>query len=80
MYKKKAVTMIPCGFCGTLNPNKKWCGNKCSSNQWRLDHPRTYAVIKTENICGFDGQDRSKPHIWKKFMVMNPIYANMVLR
>jgi hypothetical protein len=79
MYIKKAKVEIPCGFCGKKNINKKWCGNKCSSAQWRLTHPREPAH-QCENICGFDGQDRSKPHIWKKFMVLNPIYANMVLR
>jgi hypothetical protein len=79
MYKKKAVVMIPCGFCGKENPNKKWCGNKCSSNQWRLDHPREPAH-QCEKICGFDLQRRDKPYLWKKYMIDNPIYANMVLR
>ena len=75
MYNKKTEVKTPCGYCGTMNLGKKWCGNKCSSAQWRKDHPYATQKTTTEKICGFDHRRRDTPKFWKRYLLENPEYT-----
>lgn len=80
MYKPKTKVMKPCGYCGTMNLGKKWCGNRCSSAQWRVEHPYNTQKVVTEKICGFDHIRRDTTELWFKYMKKNPIYYEILIR
>ena len=64
--------MIPCGFCGQENKNKKWCNASCCGAQWRLDHPRVGEPHVGEAVCGSDLIKRDTKKTWARYMNKNP--------
>ena len=90
-YKKKPITdkLRKCALpsCSKPFPPSKedmhYCCRKHGEKHWRETHPRVYKYNNTKPCepvveCAASGTRRDRPDRWKKYMVKNPGYFEVI--